>query len=285
MVELGPRDSGSINFMRKIMVLSKKVTLLFNLLFTSLISHSIKQPPEGISIVVPTIRQHFMERVFENYSKQTYPKKELIVVLNDDSMDINLWEEKAKEYEKVRIYQIAQENNKSQSLNFGFEKAKYNYFAVMDDDDYYSKTFLSRSVESLEKTGADVAGKETFFVFFEGANFLGVTKVSITEPCAELDYINEMVTGGTMIFKRHVFESIKFDPEVIVHQDKQYCQDSIKKGFKVYSFDRYDYCYLRRTDNTTHIWDCTNDEFASRCEIVAKNVQDYRMYVDSEFSA
>lgn len=40
----------------------------------------------GITVITSTIRPGFMENVFENYNRQNYMKKELIIILNNNSI-------------------------------------------------------------------------------------------------------------------------------------------------------------------------------------------------------
>jgi hypothetical protein len=44
-----------------------------------------------------------MNNIFDNYARQTYPVKELIIVLNSSYLDINDWYNKAKAYKNVKI--------------------------------------------------------------------------------------------------------------------------------------------------------------------------------------
>ena len=74
-----------MNKINVLMLLS--VIAIFSFIFSQ--ANTNQNDSNGVSIIIATMRQEYMDIVFKNYSKQTYPKKELIVILNDDSMDIN----------------------------------------------------------------------------------------------------------------------------------------------------------------------------------------------------
>ncbi|NHM31139.1 hypothetical protein [Neobacillus terrae] len=60
----------------------------------------------GISIVACTSKEGYMDNIFSNYQNQILQEKELIVILNSDSHDVNEWLKKAENYEHVRVYQL-----------------------------------------------------------------------------------------------------------------------------------------------------------------------------------
>ena len=255
------------------MIFDKKNAFLIVFLFCINLKVSSNPSVPGISIVVPTIRQHHMEMVFDNYAKQTYPKKELIVVLNDNSMNLNLWRERAQEYENVRVYKIAQENNKNQSMNFGFDRAKYDYFAIMDDDDFYSKRYLERQMKVFETVETDVVGKGKYFFYYEETKNL-----SLLSSGGENGYIT-MVIGGTIILKRNVFEKMRFRPEVKSGVDVVFCKDCWANGFKVYASDRYDFCNIRGKDQDDHL---SSKKIRYKYDLIKENIDtsDIGKYTD-----
>src|SRR5690625_907062 len=95
-----------------------------------------------ITVITCTNRSAMMENIFYNYSIQTMKNKELIIILNNDDMDIDVWKNKAKEYPSVFIYQMPARMMVSDCKNYAIQKAKYNHIAKFDDDDYYATSYL-----------------------------------------------------------------------------------------------------------------------------------------------
>jgi hypothetical protein len=50
------------------------------------------------------MREEFMNNVFENYEREIYDDKGLIIVLTKRNMNIANWLEKANNYENVRVF-------------------------------------------------------------------------------------------------------------------------------------------------------------------------------------
>ncbi|MEY8348452.1 hypothetical protein AALF16_09100 [Bacillus cereus] len=82
-----------------------------------------------VSLIVVTKREHFGKNVFNNYERQRYKEKELIIILNDDALDIDRWRRKEQEIENVRVFRLASSITLGECYNFAIPKAKYDYIA------------------------------------------------------------------------------------------------------------------------------------------------------------
>ncbi|MEN6348813.1 MAG: glycosyltransferase family A protein, partial [Syntrophomonas sp.] len=90
----------------------------------------------GISVISCTNRPLFIDKVFENYLRQLYPFKELIIILNNNRMKLDEWEERGKYLSNIRIVQIDENVSLGECYNFAIKLARHNYIAKFDDDDY-----------------------------------------------------------------------------------------------------------------------------------------------------
>ena len=247
---------------------------IFISIFSPLKSNDLNS--EGVSIIVATMRQEYMDMVFENYSKQDYPKKELIVVLNKNSMDINQWREKAQEFENVKVYQVDEDKNLGTCLNVGVEKAKYNFIAKMDDDDYYSSKHISKSMAFFDIVDTDVVGKTQHFLLFDDSNTLALRLLH-----GEYDY-STFVIGGTLVIKRNVLEKIRFNEEIPFYIDGDFCKQCRQNGFKIYSTDIYGFCQIRRKNVDNHTYKVNKEKILKSCRIVhegSENMEDIEIFI------
>lgn len=206
-----------------------------------------------VSVVTCTIRDYLIDNVFQNYDSQTLVEKELIVVLNKDNMNIELWHEKAKDYGNVSIYQIEEGATLGDCLNFAIEKSKYKYIAKFDDDDFYGPNYLKDAVEGF-KNGKDIAivGKNAYFTYLEE------DKKLLYMDFIENDYVDK-VAGATLVFKKELWEEIKFKKEN-TGEDYLFIKDCLELGHKVYSGHRYNFAVIRRQEKY-HTWQQSNDYF------------------------
>ncbi|MBP1934499.1 glycosyltransferase [Ammoniphilus resinae] len=195
-----------------------------------------------VSIITCTMRNEYMENLFQNYERQLWGPKELIIILNSDDMEIALWKKRAKSFKNVSIYQKPSTVTLGACLNAGVRLAKYDYIAKFDDDDYYGAYYLTGIMQAFENTNADIVGKKTTFCYFENTG-----QLLIREPNYENRFVRGL-KGPTIVFKKEVFKKVKF-PHVNTREDSKFLKKCIRRGFKIYSTDKYNFTYCRRDFN------------------------------------
>jgi len=121
---------------------------------------------QGVTIITPTIRMPFIDNLLENYERQQWNTKELIIIVNHNGIDLKQYVQKAADYSNVRVFRVNQRKNLGACLNYGVSLAKYNYIAKFDDDDYYSPYYIPEAMEIFAEKKADVVGKRTTYFFF-----------------------------------------------------------------------------------------------------------------------
>lgn len=224
-----------------------------------------------ISIIVCTMRKDSLENVFENFDRQLYENKEMIIVLNNNKMSIQQWEKKAKSYENISIFQLDENITLGSCLNFAVSKTKYDILAKFDDDDYYGPKYLSDSIKFLKN--ADIIGKAASFVYFKKSKTL-----AIRSPLKENKYVKHM-DGPTLIIKKHVFDKILFS-DIPRGVDTQFSKDAISIGFKIYSTNRFHHVYIRSESSENHTWKISNNDLSRLCRKVKQGIVDFTPFVD-----
>lgn len=228
----------------------------------------------GISIVTCTMRTDYMKNIFGNYERQDYPKKELIIILNKNNMNIDEWKKEAKKYENVQVFHLDEKTTLGSCTNYGVEQSNYEIIAKFDDDDYYGPKFLSESVKAFFHTEAGVIGKKASFVYFEKSKILAIRNSKY-----ENRYVKHM-DGPTMLIKREVFDKVKFR-DIPRGIDTEFCKDCRKAGIKIYSTNRFHHVYIRHKNRKKHTWQITDKELLKKfCKVVKRNVNDFEKYVD-----
>ncbi|GGE23155.1 hypothetical protein GCM10011571_26550 [Marinithermofilum abyssi] len=84
-----------------------------------------------------------------------------------------------------------------------------------------------------------------------------------------------------MVFKKNVYPYVKF-PNRTLCEDILFQQRLRKKGYKIYSTDRYFYVSIRRKNKRTHTWKGTDEKVLRECTIIART-EDYKSYAKKEF--
>ncbi|MEK4512672.1 glycosyltransferase [Paenibacillus sp. FSL K6-2524] len=228
-----------------------------------------------VSIICCTMRNSFMKNIFQNYERQNIKKKEMIIVLNRDHMDIEKWKKKAAEYKNVSVYQLSEINTLGKCMNYGITKAKYNIIAKFDDDDYYAPKYLKESLNALNDTKASVVGKDTSFLYFEGEEALMLYREG-----SENNYCRK-VKGGTLVFLKSVWDRVKFDERRINGSDYHFLRKCSRKGYEIYSVSRHNYVCVRRIDVSSHTQKTSTQKFMDRCKLICYT-NDYTPLITKE---
>jgi glycosyltransferase involved in cell wall biosynthesis len=235
-----------------------------------------KEEMKSTSIVTCTNKPHCIDNIFQNYQNQVWGGKELIIILNRDDIDIYKWEKKAESYKNVYIYQVPQEKSLGYCYNFSVEKANYDYIATFDDDDYYAPNYLTDLMHAFLYTDADIVGKLTYYTYLEEKRLL-----ILRNPFQEYRYLDDrssFLDGGKKIIKRKVFDQVQFR-DISNLEDVFMSQDCMKKGFKIFSTDKYNITYMRNANKDYHTWKENDDKILSwGCSIIGQT-NDYKTSV------
>lgn len=239
----------------------------------------VRDDNPGVSIITPTNRTDYIDRIFANYKRQSFKNKELIIILNKDSMDLRTYKERAIPYENIRIFQIDEKYKLGECRDYGIKQARLDYIALFDDDDYYGPNYLSRSINTFSKVKADIVGKGSFFTYFEGSKTLAVFN-HLNNLRNEHQYVRH-VCDPTLVFKRSIMEKIKTYPSAQVNPDVLFQDLCIEYGFKIYSNDKYNFVLHRHPNpSKNHTWTVEERDILIKCKIVSEHIDDYTSYVN-----
>jgi cellulose synthase/poly-beta-1,6-N-acetylglucosamine synthase-like glycosyltransferase len=206
------------------------------------------------------MREDFMNNVFENYERQIYDDKELIIVLTKSNMNIANWLEKANNYENVRVFQLNEVYTLGDSLNFAIEKSVYDYFAKFDDDDYYGPFYLKNSMDGFIYPNVSIVGKNSFYMYIQSQNAL------ILVNDVQHAYTN-WVAGATLVVKKEVFNQVRFR-SLNLAEDSYFVQDCNLNGLLFYAIDNSDFVAIRRNP-IEHTWDISDERLMNWGKLVA----------------
>lgn len=211
----------------------------------------------GITVITCTKRPECMIRLLANFNRQKYGKKELIIILNHDSLKLSAYRKAAAPYRNVRVYRLPEHITLGSCLNFGVQRSKYGCIAKFDDDDYYAPGYLAEAMRAMLKTGADIVGKRAHFMHLLGRRAL----LYRYENKANREV--RLVQGATLLVNRRVFGQVRF-PDRNRGECVKFCADSIAKGYRIYSTSPYHFLARRRQGSRNHTWIVSDRELLSR---------------------
>ncbi|MNO52689.1 Glycosyl transferase family 2 [compost metagenome] len=225
-----------------------------------------------ISVITCTKRHYCMDTLFQNYSRQTYKNKELIVILNHKDLKMKDYIKAAKLYKNVRIFNLPEHVPLGSCLNYGVKLAKYNLIAKFDDDDYYAPSYLTDSLRVLSRTKADIVGKRAHYMYLNGKKLLLLRYAKMANKYVPI------VQGATLLVKRHVFNRVRF-PNRNRGESVKFCSDSRAKGFKIYAGDPYHFIAMRRKNSKDHTWIVSDSHLLANQDKVLK-MKNIRQFVE-----
>jgi len=235
-------------------------------------------PKQGVSVVTCTNRPRFFKRLLNNYKRQGWKKKELIIVLNRDDMKLKTYREKTEEYESISVYKVPEHKNLGSCLNYGIRKAKYGIIAKFDDDDYYAPSYLKGMIRAMKRSGASIVGKRTFYMYLEGRKLL-----LLMRPKRQNRMVRH-VAGATLFFKKKVAKKVPFSTRLKSGSDVRFLRKSRAHGFHIYSGDKYNFVAIRRKSKKNHTWKIKDSKLLKGNAKIIAETEHYRKRVKKKYS-
>ncbi|WP_367649697.1 glycosyltransferase family 2 protein [Paenibacillus sp. NEAU-GSW1] len=229
----------------------------------------------GVTIITSTIRPQFMQQIFQNYARQKWVKKELIIVLNRNKISIEPYLQLAQQYPGVRILRQPQSKNLGACLNFAAARAQYTYIAKFDDDDYYAPSYIPEAMALFRKVKADMVGKRTCFFYMPHRSLLLLRQMPI-RPYSRC----RKIAGATIMFHRRVFNKVKFSTQVRQGTDVRFVSASVRKGFRVFTTSPYNFAAIRRANRYSHTWKISDQRLLGSKKRLLIRTGDYKRHVN-----
>ena len=226
----------------------------------------------SVSVIAATCRPGNVAHLLENFAKQSYQEKELLLILNNASFDIDAIRTQTQALSNVCILQVEKRSTLGAYLNRGVEAASGEYIAKMDDDDYYGERYLSDMMLAANFSDAEVLGKGTYFVYMESGN-----KMVLRERKAEHQYVS-FVTGATLTSRREVLQRIPFSDRT-GGEDSHFLRKVVRAGCRIYSVDRFNYVCLRYENLGKHTWKIEETKFLESCRYLQQGMNLRRVMI------
>lgn len=221
-----------------------------------------------ISIICSTNRINNVNIILNNFNRQKYKNKELIIIFNLDKVDKKITGYLDKTNIKYLI--IKSEITLGECLNIGIEESSGEIISKFDDDDFYGNNYLSDNLLSMIMSNAELLGKGQRFVYVQDTHNLYIrNKCFKTEKY--VDKKNWVIAGGTLFFKKYVFDkyNVKFTKKN-KGEDSQFIKDLLEKNCIIYSTNIFNYCYIKKLQNNNHTWNIDINTFLKKSIYLGK---------------
>lgn len=181
-----------------------------------------------VSIVIPTYkRSDMLLRAIESACSQTYKNIEVLVVddnIAGDQYAIEL-RNKFENIKDNRVFLVEQEKhiNGAAARNAGIRRAKGEYIAFLDDDDFIVKNKIEIQVKELERLDTSWGAVSCLKKIYKNGKFV---KATIPYRDGEIfeDIVSFMtnITTGTALIRREALDAVGYwDESLRRNQDIQ----------------------------------------------------------------
>ena len=156
-----------------------------------------------VSLITPTYnRRLFMPQAIRNFMSQIYPKNKMEWIILDDGEDKIL--DLVKDIPEVRYYSFDTKMKLGQKRNFLNKKAKGQIIIAFDDDDWYSKDYVSYMSKLLMSSPRLIAGSSEIYNYF-----VDLEQIVIFGPYGPNHSCNGMICYKKEYLKIHSYENEK----------------------------------------------------------------------------
>ena len=223
----------------------------------------------SISIIIPVygVEKH-IAKCIESIKKQAFTDFEVILV-NDGTKDSSI--EIAKEVISgdERFVILHKENGgQGSARNLGLDKARGDYIAFVDSDDYVEPSFLQAMYEKVIDDSADICTCDVNIVSPSGS-VVRQFKSDVASYVSKGDYLNVYFFISNWmwdkLFKRDVFEELRFDSSIKTYEDAHLVFRLIY-GKKITSISKCLYNYVQHQGSTSN--DMKPSYFTDRVSIL-----------------
>jgi hypothetical protein len=189
-----------------------------------------------VNIICPFSRPDQVNNVLENFSRQTFSNKQLIVIENGNALNT---------FPKDKAIVLTSDNHQSFAKNTGLDYLKSNgggFWTTFDDDDYYGKNYLQELIDNSDK--ANIIGKKSFFC----KTFENKMRLFLHEDEGKQCFA---VHGPTI--SAWAEDSLYFNDTGRWGEDVEWEQRMVLNGATIASTSKYNFM-LNRNKGQNHTW-------------------------------
>ena len=226
------------------------------------ITHDYEEHPLA-SVIAPTFREKYYSRLLESFNNQSYPNKELILVVNNNDTDIAKVPELNNTSPNVHVYSIPQDKFAGGAMNVGNCSANGEYCFRLDDDDDYGKNYLLDVMLHLKAIDADIFGSPPKYYLFENEKKMFIANkdrpfLAIVQP----KYLGNgicSISGNTLGGKCDFLVKEPYHDYIFGAADAAFTHGN--KGSVDYFLllDEFNMVIKRSHDVTEHTWRATEE--------------------------
>src|SRR5699024_609223 len=215
-----------------------------------------------ISVITSTKRKWTINQYIDRLNQQKHVDIQVILLTHGFELSV---EEQQNIVEKAN-FEIKIINEDSSvifgvCLNKCIDYATKEYFAKIDDDDFYYPNYLLDSWISQKYSRADIVGIYSQFVYLESQD------LTIQRFKSHKNRYSEYVAGATIFCETQQIKEYMFS-EIPKAVDSDLLRRVLSNNGKIYCGHPYEFCIFRADDKTAHTWTVPDTHLLRSSEIL-----------------
>jgi len=228
-----------------------------------------------VTLCFATCRESYIKNCLENYSRQNYKNKELVIVYNASCEVSQSTKNLLRDFDgKLSFFQVPRDGGLGMSLNAAVHASHGSYFFKMDDDDYYGAEYVSDMMLVANFFDSEVIGKpqNCFFKFDDeeeiylrnnkrGDNYF----VRLNDKAI---YKKQIIVGNSISAKVEFLKANPFVESAYNHTDTLFFKlinRECSSGYAVVT-DNFNMLVNRRGDVSSHTWKIDKEKLSETCD-------------------
>jgi glycosyltransferase involved in cell wall biosynthesis len=182
-----------------------------------------------VSCIMPTFeRPHFLPRAIGYFQAQDWPNRELVIV--DDGRDPV--DDLVPDDRRIRYVHVDERRSIGAKRNLACELADGEVIVQWDDDDWYSRTRVTRQVADIIAGRADVTGLNApWFLEVPTGRFL----TCVVDPTK--DVLFRGIIGGSLAFRRDIWLRCGGYPDESIAEDIRFLSRAMDQDARLLPLD------------------------------------------------
>jgi hypothetical protein len=225
-----------------------------------------------ITIITPTYRKNYLEKCIDQYDRQTYPAKELILIYNGD--DKPKLPKAARERSDIHIFYLPGEFFTGAAMNLGAQAAKGAYCFKVDDDDLYGDNYILDMMLHASPINADIFGKPlTRYIHFESDDTIYRSRSKKRQLCIVPWFHSDYVTpswfvGCSISGKTEIFRKYRYSPNGYRCSDTSFFLNAALSDAKALVVDELNMLVERRNNIESHTWKMEEEDLKKYADFI-----------------
>lgn len=208
----------------------------------------------GISVITATNKPWCVDQILDNYRRQVFPRRELVVLVNSDDFSPADLRALASGGRDVTV-RHAPGLSLGSVYNLGMDLARYRYAAVFEDDDVFLPGYLDQAARAFATSGAAVVGKLCRYYYFES-----LRRLVLLDGLENT--IVDSVAGGLIAVDLAAPQLPRFR-DITLAWDSHFMEDCRATGQRIYATDRHQLLVIRHADKSKHTFTLPDDQFVA----------------------